>query len=94
MRDWRAVAMGETEVISDANEAAVRKDLNALCEFLVTRAEKGMEALAIQCSGDALVQNTRCGHCSWTKGNIRRLWEEEQRVAQEVLASLAKGSDF
>ena len=84
--------MGETEIVSDENEIATRKGLAALCEQLVMRAEKGLKILANHRHDNP----TEYGlpWYPWAMGNIKRLWEEERRVAREVLCTLDSGADF
>ena len=88
LQPWQDVIMGKAEAVSDANETLARHDLKLICEAIMDRSSGGTNRLADKGGEES---DTECSWYEWAKGCVASLWEEEGRVAQEVLDSLAKG---
>lgn len=79
IRMWQDVTSGRRDLISDDNEQACRASALYICEVLIRRAERSLEAVG---------RRTPVQQC------IRTLWIEELVVARAVRARICNGEGF
>ncbi len=87
LKPWRDSVLGLSSIISEANEADVRKELVSICNTVLARSKTKLNALKEYRSGaDAGFPRMLRG-----QDDIILLWKEEARVASAVLESLNSG---
>lgn len=89
LRSWRAMTNGETELVSDLNEKAVRRDVQWICETVAARSAENLHNLQSK--------DPREDELDWfryAKSCIVKLWEEERRVSRAVEETLRSGYKF
>jgi hypothetical protein len=82
--------MGFTEIISEENEALVRRSLAEICTAIITRAEEGLRRVNHFVEG----LNEKKSDFQYGVECITTLWEEEAVVADVVLKSVQEGVEF
>ncbi|KAF7440484.1 hypothetical protein PC9H_000829 [Pleurotus ostreatus] len=91
LQPWRAVLLGETEIVSEENEGSWRKALLRICETIRTDAEKQLASVC----GSRLVEESKSKDWGpWMVENIRLLWLERIYVSGAVIRSVETGAQF
>lgn len=90
LQPWRAVTLGEADVVSEDNEFAVRQDLESICKILLTRCSEAARRTASEENGAGAgdLAEEESDWQGYAGACVRRLWEEEEHVARGVLESL------
>jgi hypothetical protein len=80
-RRWRDTILGYEEEVSEENEEACRESVRDICDVVMTRAERGT---------DAVKEEMRMEREEWYRDvlvAVDPLWMEEQAVAKAMLVS-------
>ncbi|EJD05890.1 SET domain-containing protein [Fomitiporia mediterranea MF3/22] len=93
LKPWRDVTVGEAEVVSEANETSVRRDLESICKIVIARSSEGVHQLRDE-DVRSEASSDNCEWYEWSEGCVVELWEEEAHVARAVMESLASGEAF
>ncbi|KAL4265232.1 SETD3/SETD6 methyltransferase [Pleurotus pulmonarius] len=88
LQPWRAVLLGETEIVSEDNEDSWRKALLRICETIQADAEKQLV------SSHLVEESQGKSWGAWMADNIRLLWLERIYVSAAVIRSVETGDQF
>lgn len=91
LQPWRAVLLGETEIVSEENEDSWRKALLRICETIRTDAEKQLVSV---CGSRPVEESESKDWGAWMTENIRLLWLERIYVSGAVIRSVETGAQF
>lgn len=91
LQPWRAVLLGETEIVSEENEDSWRKALLRICETIRADAEKQLVSV---CGSRLAEESESKSWGPWMVENIRLLWLERIHVSAAVIRSLEAGEQF
>jgi hypothetical protein len=80
-RRWRDTILGHEEEVSEENERACRESMIKICEAVITRAERGTEAVK-----EAIMEG-ELGNYRNVLEAVKMLWLEEQAVARAMLVT-------
>ena len=78
-RQWRDTILGHEEEVSEENERACKESVGKICEVVIKRAERGIEAVK-----DAMRAEVRYPDVLVA---VMMLWYEEQTVAKAMLVT-------
>lgn len=80
-RQWRNTILGHEEEVSEENERACKESVGKICEIVIKRAERGIEAVK-----DAMQLETEERYRDVLMA-VMILWVEEQTVAKAMLVT-------
>jgi hypothetical protein len=77
-RRWRDTILGHEEEVSEENERACEESVGKICEMVIKRAERGIEAVkdAMRTETEERYRNVMVA--------VMTLWLEEQTVAKAM----------
>lgn len=81
-RQWRDTILGHEEEVSEENERACRESMVKICEAVITRAERGTEAVKEAMRAESVLGNYRN-----VLEAVKMLWLEERTVAKAMLVT-------
>jgi hypothetical protein len=82
-RGWRDTILGHEEEVSEENERACKKSVGKICEMVIKRAERGIEAVREAMGTESASEETY----RYVLVAVKTLWLEEQAVAKAMLVT-------
>jgi hypothetical protein len=80
-RGWRDTILGHEEEVSEENERACKTSVGKICEMVIKRAERGIEAVK-EAMGTKSEETYR-----FVLVAVKMLWLEEQAVAKAMFVT-------